>query len=78
VRTQTPEGGIVFSGTTSLLKIRSFAPTGTLTFNGATDKVYIRTIAPTGQITFSGTAPLIDPNAPTGVSTWRTLTGSGN
>lgn len=77
-RTQVPTGEIAFSGTSILLKTRGFSPSGAITFSGDASKLYIRALVPTGQLSFYGTAPLIDPNAPTGVSTWRTLTGSGN
>lgn len=77
-RVQIVTGNITFSGAVELLRTRTMVPTGDITFSGSATETRIRVIAPTGQITFTGTAPLIDPNAVGGVTTWRTLTGMGN
>jgi len=77
-RIQIATGNITFSGAVELLRTRTMVPTGDITFSGSATETRIRVIAPTGQITFTGTAPLIDPNAVGGVTTWRTLTGMGN
>lgn len=77
-RVQIATGNITFSGAVELLRTRTMVPTGDITFSGSATETRIRVIAPTGQITFTGTAPLIDPNAVGGVTTWRTLTGMGN
>ena len=77
-RIQIPTGNITFSGTNVTQHIRTLVPTGSIDFSGSATETRIRILAPTGQITFLGSAPLINPNAVGGVTTWRTLTGMGN
>lgn len=77
-RVQIATGNITFSGAVDLLRTRTMVPTGDIVFSGSATETRIRVIAPTGQITFTGTAPLINPDAVGGVTTWRTLTGMGN
>lgn len=77
-RIQIPTGNILFSGTNVTQHIRTIVPSGSIDFSGSATETRIRILAPTGQIIFTGTAPLINPNAVGGVTTWRTLTGMGN
>jgi len=76
-KVQGASGTVSFTGTYAPLHEKTYAPSGTVVFSGTATGNKIRVFSPTGEITFLGSAPIINPNAPAGQGTWRTLTGMG-
>jgi hypothetical protein len=70
-------GTITFTGTTAPLHVRTFAPSGAISFSGTSVETKIKVLSSTGEVLFLGSAPMVNPNAPVGQGTWRTLTGMG-